>query len=579
MATIANDPRRPVQDLPASGYGLPVRDLLELSSLRGSTVLAGPNGLDRIVGRINVMEVPDILPWVKPHELLLTTGFPLRHAGDPVDVTSPAGVAALVQLVCDLDARGLAAVGVKLGRYLDEVPRPVLTTADELGFPVLRLPDRVAFDEVISDVFTALLDRQSSVVRRTDEVHRALAAIVLAGGDLPQIADEVGRLLDAAVLICTPDGRVQAQGGHPDARLRFAALPLYDPTGRFRVEQLMPAAKPPWPGELVSVPILAGGIDHGRIVAYRPTGELPLPGRQALERAATVAALAITKQLAVSAVESKFRGDFLRDVLAGTAGELPAVIEHCASLGWDIDRPMVVVVAQLDPDNRQPAPEPPVALRSPHERFTAAWQQVVRTHDRAAPVVGFRQEVVALLPVGVPAEADPIETRRLVAAAVHHVVTSVAGDRGGGRRSFCAGVSRLIPGPAGVADAYLQARKAVVVGRRTRGHGTVAHFDSLGVHRLLSLVPDPGELRAFADEVLRSLAANTPEAADLRHTLQTLLDTNLNVAETARALHFHYNTLRYRIGKLERIVGPFTTDPHLRLDVALALQVIEMRGL
>jgi purine catabolism regulator len=187
--------------------------------------------------------------------------------------------------------------------------------------------------------------------------------------------------------------------------------------------------------------------------------------------------------------------------------------------------------------------------------------------------------VVTLLPIELPPDTDTTESRRITAAAVQRVVTAVSGDRGGGRRSFCAGVSRVISGPAGVAEAYLQARKAVVVGRRTRGHGTVAHFDSLGVHRLLSLVPDPAELRAFADEVLRELAGKTSEAADLRHTLQTLLDTNLNVAETARALHFHYNTLRYRIGKLERIVGPFTTDPHLRLDVALALQVVEMRGL
>jgi purine catabolism regulator len=162
---------------------------------------------------------------------------------------------------------------------------------------------------------------------------------------------------------------------------------------------------------------------------------------------------------------------------------------------------------------------------------------------------------------------------------VAELIAAVSGDRGGGRQSFSAGVSRRVLEPSQIAAGYAQARKAVSVGRRVHGPGSVSHFDSLGVHRLLSLVPDTAELKSFAVEVLGVLAGDAAEAADLRTTLQTLLDTNLNVAETARLLHFHYNTLRYRISKLERIVGPFTTDPHLRLDVALALQVVQMRGI
>ncbi|HEY3713650.1 MAG TPA: PucR family transcriptional regulator ligand-binding domain-containing protein [Jatrophihabitantaceae bacterium] len=570
MVTVANDRADEMRELPArrGQYGLPVRALLNVPSLRGTRVLAGAGGLDREVRRVNVMEVPDILPWVKPHELLLTTGFPLRAVPGESD-----DVAALCRLVSDLNERRLAAIAIKLGRYIDRLPDAVLQVAEGLDLPLLRVPDGVAFDDVITDVFTELLDRQSGALSRADELHRALAAIVLEGGDLPQIAEEVARLLDAAVLICTPDGRVQAEGG---ARESFAELPLFDATGRFRVEQLklgMQPAPDGRPGELALVSIVAGGIDHGRIAAFRADAPLPAPGVQALERAATVAALAITKQLAVAAVESKYRGDYLRDVLVGAAGDPGAVVAHCASLGWNVDRPMVVVVAELDPDDPQrPIPPAPISLRSPQERFTAAWQQVMRPRDKAAPVVGFSSEVVALLPLE---DGD----KDAAAAMVDSVVTAVAGDRGGGRRSFCAGVSRLVLDPARIAEAYSEARKAVAVGRRVRGRGSVAHFDSLGVHRLLSLVPDAAELRSFAEETLGDLARDTAEAADLRHTLQTLLDTNLNVAETARILHFHYNTLRYRIGKLERIVGPFTTQAPLRLDVALALQVIEMRGI
>src|SRR3954451_19953548 len=128
----------PVMRLSSTGtiiHGVAVGEVLGVSTLNGARLIAGKSGLDRIVQRLNVMEVPDILSWVKPHELLLTTGYPLRNTPQSLD-----------RLVADLDERGLAALGVKLGRYLDDLPAEMIEQADRLGFPLILLPDDVGFD-------------------------------------------------------------------------------------------------------------------------------------------------------------------------------------------------------------------------------------------------------------------------------------------------------------------------------------------------------------------------------------------------------------------------------------------------
>jgi purine catabolism regulator len=233
---------------------------------------------------------------------------------------------------------------------------------------------------------------------------------------------------------------------------------------------------------------------------------------------------------------------------------------------------MVVVVAEIDPSDEVVSSG---RRRQWQERFSAAWRQVAAALAPGIATVDFSSEVVTLLPLA-DGDAEPVAGDGVVRRAV----TAVAGDKGGGRRPFSVGVSRVVSGIDELPAAYAQARRAVEVGRRIRGSGSTTFFDQLGVHRLIALIPDnpagSAELDAFVEDVLGPLAEDTTEAADLRETLQVLLDTNFNVAEAARLQFFHYNTMRYRVSKLERLLGPLGRDPHLRLDVAVALKVLEI---
>ncbi|MEO3800623.1 PucR family transcriptional regulator ligand-binding domain-containing protein [Nonomuraea sp. B1E8] len=520
-------------------HGVSVGEVLGVSTLADARLIAGESGLGRIVQRLNVMEVPDILAWVKPHELLLTTGYPLRNTPQ-----------SLGRLVADLDERGLSALAIKLGRYVDELPAEMAEQADRLGFPLIQLPDDVGFDDILNQVLTDILNRQAAVLARAEEAHRALVQVVLAGGGLNEVTAEVAHLLDVSVAAVDGSGRVLAAAG-PAGHVTVLCESI--------THEGPPAAEADGARKrsFASVPVLAGGHHHGRIVAYSPSAAIRDGDIGILERAATVAALVVTRQEAVNAVESKYRADFLRDVLTGRAGTVERVTARARAFGWDLSRPVTVLVAELDPDGDE---------RSAQDRLVACWTAAIRRHDPQGAVAGFSHEVVAV----VDASADVARMAKDAACAFPDAPPA----------TFSTGTSRPSPGAETLPEAYAQALKAARVGRQLHGPGAVAHFDQLGVYRLLSLVNDTDELHAFVRETLGPLATDDDaENADLRRTLQALLETNLNVAETARRLHFHYNTLRYRIGKLERLLGGFTDDPHLRLNLTLALHVLRMRGI
>ncbi|GAB2884710.1 PucR family transcriptional regulator [Nocardioides pacificus] len=419
----------------------------------------------------------------------------------------------------------------------------------------------------------ATAENAAWALARVDALHTALTQIVLEGGNLSQIAAEVARVLDVGVLVTSTDGRERAAVLEADMRAAMEELDLFDPTGRFRVERASGYGAPAGDGQVRMLRVVAGGADLARLICFRADGEISSDDVHAMERAAAVAALLITREEAVTAVENKYRGDFLRDVFLGRAGDVDYVIEHSEGFGWDLDRPMVVIAAEIDPLRPEEAPVSSRVRRRWQERFSSAWSQVAHGYDVGAPSVDFSSEVVTLVPVPLSASG---ETEDGGEAIVKRLVTGVRGDKGGGRRAFSVGVSRVVSSLDQLPEAYAQARRAVEVGRRVHGGGSTTHFDQLGVHRLIALVPDTGELRAFARDVLGPLAGTTTEATDLRETLQVLLDTNFNVAEAARLQFFHYNTMRYRVSKLERLLGPLSSDPHLRLDVAVALRVLEI---
>jgi purine catabolism regulator len=507
--------------------GITLREILEMPSFQGTEVLAGSGGLDRIVTSVNVMENPDITPWVKRGELLLTVGYSLRGSGMDVGV-----------LIQSLDDLGLAGFGVKLGSYVAEIEAAALEAADGRRFPILALPAAVSFDDLITDVHRA---RDSlllgGLARRTDR-EQELMGIALEGAGPGELAAHLARLIDSEVLVLGPGNEIVA---HRDGGGGV-------PTGRHPADRARDA-------DAISAPIVFGSTYVGRLYVF-PDEKARSPFFPGLvPTCAKIMALAASREIAVASVDGQFRAEFLERVLLDRL-DRSEVERRCQALEWRVDFPAVVL--SLSPATLDTTPL--------LERTEDMLDWSLRARGLRAPHAIIAGDIVAVV-----AKGNGPHPERTAADAADEVIAR------SGAVSWFAGVSAPVSDTAGLVRAWDQARVAARVARRLEGVGVTGVFGDLGIYRLLSEI-SPERLWGFAEETLGALLDDTSGMAELRRTLTALLDTNMNVARTAREMHFHYNSIRYRITTLERLLGPFTSDPTRRLELRVALLITDTLG-
>ena len=538
-------------DMAQSGRGmLTVAEMLGLAILQDAVLLAGRGGLSRPVERLNVMTVPEILPWARPHQFMLSTDYPL-----------PRTASELADLVRGFASKDLSALGIKFGPHIAELPAEMLRVANKVALPVISIPQSVAFDDILGIVFTEIVNRQMVALSRAQEIHDSFLQIVLAGGQLSEIASMLSELLGGAVVVVADEtGQVLTSTADDEGRRLLKQLGLLDGTNRVLIAELPsgPHRHPTLGTDYIVAPVRAGALRHGDIVAISRGVPLDQAAVVATEQAAIVAALDRIRRVAISAVARQFEASILHDIVTRRDTTANDALARAASLDWDFERSLVVVVSQIE------WPSMPAGTRHlAQQRDVARWATEVRRVDPHAATAAFADELVAVIGGGTGAAVAP----QMIWRGLHEATGS----------EFSFGVSRVFDSQGGIPQAYEQARSALRIGLRVEGSGYVTFFDDLGLFRLLSLVEDRAQLRAFVDDTLGGLLRlDEPERTDLLQTLEVLLDAHLNVAVAARLLHFHYNTLRYRISKLEGLVGPFTHDSRLALQISVALQALLM---
>ncbi|MFJ7202697.1 PucR family transcriptional regulator [Streptomyces sp. NPDC098789] len=519
---------------------LTLASLVQHSALKLS-VRAGESRLDTPVRWAHVSELADPVPYMEGGELLLITAMKL-DAEDPEE---------MLRYVRRLAAAGVVGLGFAVGVNYEAVPEALVEAARAEDLPLLEVPRRTPFLAISKAVSAALAADQYRAVTAGFEAQRELTRAALSADGPAELLAKLAAHVHGWAALYDTSGAVVAAA--PDWAARRAAR-LTPDVERLRERPAPASAVVGGSEDRVELQSLGTGRRARGALAVGTGAPLGTAERYAVHSAVALLTLTTERSRSLHDAESRLGSAVLRLLLDGETAHARAVAGDL--YGVLLDAPFRLVIA-----------EPALAGTAQPEGLALLADAVESAAARSGEALLVVNEPGRLVVLAADGGA--------AAAAVADHAEALESRRG--RDTTGAEPDELVVGlsaPAGSASAaaaYKQADQALVVARR-RGRPLVEH-DDLAAGSVLPLLADDA-VRAFADGTLRALIDHDAIGrGDLVASLRAWLSRHGQWDAAAADLGVHRHTLRYRMRRVEEILGRSLDDPDVRMELWLALKV------
>jgi len=460
-------------------------------------------------------------------------------------------------------------------------------TVEEWGEEITPELAYYEVDKIAEELEDALreITMKNNVLERSIAVHEKLIHCLLTAKGVEDITVNLTDLLKCTV-ISEDLNLIPQYHSFPEDPMIKEQLTPYVPIWRSPSFQKSPAAyrrqKRPFHivddyenmkiYRLVS-PILVGSELLGFVSLLRP--ELPFSelDNVTLEQAAVVYALKILEERKIASIESRLKGDFVDDLLSGNFSDAQSIINRARALPYDITQPHRVLVFKINNFSQlvNAFKQNEQTILNFKTKLANSVQSYLQ-HLGDGITINKSDNLIMLVQLDSP--DSPEQVTRLMAENIIKMVS-----RHFSRITLSVGIGSSCTQLSDFRHSLLAAQKAIEIGKTLKKEGEIISLEQLGVHALLFGSMNPEDLYNFAaGQIGALLKYDENHQAQLIPTLYEFLNHHCNVERTARSMNISISGLKYRLQRIEEIIGQHPKDPQISFNLQLALNILQIAG-
>ncbi|MBS3810294.1 MAG: PucR family transcriptional regulator ligand-binding domain-containing protein [Halanaerobiales bacterium] len=540
--------------------GITIAEALNLEKMNEVEVLSGQKGLDRHITKVNIMEVPDIVDWVKEGELLFTTLYSIKDDKK-----------ALKNLIPNLAKKKLAGLGIKPGRYINEIPGFMIDQAKKYDFPLLKIPYDFSFSEFINPILSEILNVQTRFLEKTLNIHEVLTNTVLYENGLDRLSSILVELINNPVLITDSNISIMSYSipNNNEELTKEDLLSTITTDGQKETEEeiygyrckkkLVSLNKREI--NLIKIPIITPNNHFGYLFSWEYKKMINKLDLSTLKWASTIAALDILNKRTITNVEFKYRNELLYDILKGKFNHKQTILTRGNNMGLDLDKGFSVIVFELKDLISDHFKKKGLLNENLQKTYLETAERVINDDIIMGDLGTY---LIALYPEGREEKEDM--------NAFINKVMGIIEERN--KDLVKIGIGNYQKDIINLHKSYSQAKRTIQVAKKLDKHNQIYFFGDLGVYKLLYQI-DQKEKNSFLKKTIDPLLKyDRTHNTELLKTLKAYFKENGNLSNVAKKIYIHYNTVHYRLKRIEKITGLNLDNPEDKLNLEIALKML-----
>lgn len=529
-----------------------LKEVLELTLFEKSSLLTVHDDLNHQVTSVNVMLDKEIIDWIgQDGQIILTTGQIFEKLSESEQI----------ELFKAIAGKNVAAVFVKIAPYIESLSDEVLGVCTEIGLPVIDLDYQVSFTEIFSTVYSLMFERQSAVLQRVENLHKDTMNVVVSGGNIDDILKSINKTIMSPVFIRDyyfEDTYFIKSAYEDDYALLYENIEGIQLDGKN--SKLIWDRVPFKEGEIerLIIPIFVKNQVFGHIVTYGKEHAISNYDKLGLEAASNIIALEFLKKISVQEVENKYKLEFFDDLISLDEVRRSKAVERASN--FRLSESAYYVILDINVSNKQISDEAEKTLK-----IAYLIEMICKDMGRSYMILNKSDRLFLMVMLK---EGEGVTIVRKYVKYIYDVLKSKMK-----KYQTQIGVGRIYKGLNQVHKSLLDASKALEAAMYYIGEDVVL-FEEMGIYKILSNSAVKSELEIFYKDVLEPLVLyDRRKDTELVKTLEEYFECNGNLKKMSEQLYTHYNTVLYRLTRIQEIMKIDLEKEEHRFAAQTALKV------